>query len=418
MAALLVRPDLWLLFTGLFVAFTARNAYRPFKPSVTLGTVCFFIGWLTAELAMHHVVLQAIFVTMLVYLGGLEQPTGYVGLALYAASWAALLRLHQRGHLALDVTRSAFAAVNVPNEALLRPNVRLLEAARPFALSRPDVTCVRGVVHHEADGVRLRADVFHRKDMPKNAPVVVYVHGGAWVIGFKQYQGLPILHRLAAAGFVCVSVDYRLSPVATFPDHLVDVKRGIAWAKAHAAEYGGDPRFVALCGNSAGAHLAALAALTFDDASLQPGFEDADTRVDACVALYGVYDVTNRFGHWPGPGILPFWEKVVAKARIAERPELFALASPIDHVREDAPPFFLVHGTRDSLVPVEESRRFADALRAKSRAEVVLAEIEDAQHAFEIFHSVRGRYTVQAIAHFVEVIAGRAKRDSGVSSAA
>jgi acetyl esterase/lipase len=357
-------------------------------------------------------------VTALVYAGGLEHTPGYVGLGLYVASWGALLKLHQRGHLALDVTRNAFALANVPNEALLKPNVRLMQAARPFSFAHPDVSCVRGVLHHEGDGYALRADVFHRRDMPKNAPVIVYVHGGGWVIGFKKYQGLPLMHRLAELGFVCISIDYRLSPTATFPDHLIDVKRGIAWAKKNAATYGGDPSFVGICGNSAGAHLAALAALTWDDTSLQPGFETDDTRVDACVALYGVYDVTNRFGHWPGLGILPFWENVVAKKKLATHPEIFALSSPIDQVRPDAPPFFLLHGKRDSLVPIKESRRFAEALRATSSSEVLLAEIDDAQHAFEIFHSVRGRYAIQAVAHFLDVVAKRRMSAAEVASAA
>jgi acetyl esterase/lipase len=418
LSELVTRTDLWLLVTSIFVAFTARNAYRPFRPTVSLGTVCFFIGWLTSELAVHHVVIQALFVGCLVYEGALEHAPGFLGLAIYAVSWGALLRLHNRGHLALEATRKAFAEGNVPNESLLRPNVRLVEAARPFTFGHPDVVRVRNVLHHQGEGYALRADVFHRKDLPQNAPVVVYVHGGGWIVGFKRYQGLPLMHRLAAEGFVCVSIDYRLSPVATFPDHLIDVKRGIAWAKKNAAQYGGDPGFVAVCGNSAGAHLAALAALTWDNAALQPGFEDDDTRVDACVALYGVYDVTNRFKHWPGQGLLPFWENVIAKKKRATHPEVFSLASPIDQIRPDAPPFFLMHGTRDSLVPISESRRFAKALRETSKAEVLLAEIDDAQHAFEIFHSVRGRYAVQAVACFCDAIAKRAKGSREVASAA
>src|SRR5690606_24162223 len=119
----------------------------------------------------------------------------------------------------------------------------------------------------------------------------------------KEYQALPLLNRLASQGWVCMSFDYRLSPRATFPDQLVDTKRAIAWAKANAARFGGDADFVAISGNSAGAHLASLAALTWDDPQYQPGFEDADTSVRACVSLYGVYDLMNRHEQWPGDWI-------------------------------------------------------------------------------------------------------------------
>ena len=102
--------------------------------------------------------------------------------------------------------------------------------------------------------------------------------------------------HLAERGWVCVAVNYRLSPRGTWPDHIVDVKRAIAWVKAHIAEYGGDPDFVAITGGSAGGHLSSLAALTPNVAGFQPGFEDADTSVQAAVPFYGVYDFTNRDG--------------------------------------------------------------------------------------------------------------------------
>ena len=113
----------------------------------------------------------------------------------------------------------------------------------------------------------------NREDKPSNAPVLVFVHGGGWILGFKEFQALPMLNRMAAEGWVCISIDYRLSPKATFPDHIADVNRGIVWAKAHAHQWGGDPSFVAISGNSAGGHLAALAALTWDEPGFKPGLQ-------------------------------------------------------------------------------------------------------------------------------------------------
>ena len=98
--------------------------------------------------------------------------------------------------------------------------------------------------------------------------------------------------ELARRGWVCVTINYRLSPKATWPEHIVDCKMAVAWVREHIAEYGGDPGFVCVSGGSAGGHLSALLALTPGDPAFQPGFEETDTHVDACVPVYGVYDMT------------------------------------------------------------------------------------------------------------------------------
>lgn len=407
---LFARPDLWLLLSAIPAALAARNAVRSFKPNVAAGAGFFFAGWITTELALQHVAIQVVWVALWVDHGALRGWPGWVGLAMFAAGWVSLVRLHQRGHLAVLATKSAFHTVGLPHHPLVRGRLPLLHVVNPFWHRHRKVRRLRNRPIFQGDGYTLHADVFHRRDLPPGAPVLVYVHGGGWVIGYKKHQGLPLLTRMAAAGWVCMSVDYRLSPRATFPDHLIDVKRGIAWAREHAHEWGGDPRFLAICGNSAGAHLSSLAALTPGQAALQPGFEAADTHVDALVGLYGVYDLTNRFGHWPGDGIKPLWEKLVAKKTREEAPALYRAASPIDQVNRRAPPTLLIHGTNDTLAPTEESRRFAHALRAVSDQPVLLAEIDGAQHAFEIFHSVRGRYAVDAIAHFLNLMRDRAER--------
>ncbi len=82
--------------------------------------------------------------------------------------------------------------------------------------------------------------------------MLVYIHGGAWVIGDKRQQGIPMMHELVQRGWVCVSINYRLSPRATWPAHIVDCKRAVAWVRQHIAEYGGDPGFIAVSGGSAG----------------------------------------------------------------------------------------------------------------------------------------------------------------------
>jgi acetyl esterase/lipase len=246
---------------------------------------------------------------------------------------------------------------------------------------------------------------------------MVYIHGGAWIIGDKREQGLPMLYELARRGWVCVTINYRLSPKATWPDHIVDCKMAMAWVREHIGEYGGDPRFVAVSGGSAGGHLSALVALTPGDPSFQPGFEDADTSVDACVPVYGVYDMTcqsapddSRHVVVYNKGLLHLLERRVFKCRYEEDPTRFELASPLYRVNADAPPFFVLHGTNDTLVPVEEARRFVSALREVSPSPVAYAELPRAQHAFDVLASPRPAHAIAGIVRFLEDI--RRKRVS------
>jgi acetyl esterase/lipase len=199
---------------------------------------------------------------------------------------------------------------------------------------------------------------------------------------------------------VCVSVNYRLGPRATWPDMIVDVKRAVAWVKEHIAEYGGDPEFVAITGGSAGGHLTALHALTAPDRRWQPGFEDVDTTVAAAVPLYGVYDWTDP----ADAGLVRLVEERVVKRTLAEAPEEFRNASPRHAITPDAPPFFVLHGDHDSLVSVRGARRFVGELRAASTSPVAYAEIPGAQHAFEIFGTRRAHAAAEAIERFLGIV--------------
>src|SRR5207245_2889745 len=201
--------------------------------------------------------------------------------------------------------------------------------------------------------------------------------------------------------WVCVAADYRLSPSATFPDHLIDLKRAVAWIREHGALYGADPDFLIVTGGSAGAHLAALVALTPNAPEYQPGFEGVDTAVDGCVAFYGVYDFTDRHGLWPDNGLRRLLERRVLKVPFASAPGVYEKASPLSRLRPDAPPFLVLHGTHDTLVPIEEARRFCDAFRRVVRAPLVYAELPGAQPAFEIFPSVRTTFVLPGVERFL-----------------
>ncbi|HME46659.1 alpha/beta hydrolase [Mycobacterium sp.] len=254
-----------------------------------------------------------------------------------------------------------------------------------------------------------RLDIWRRPDVDQagNAPVLLQVPGGAWTTGNKRGQAHPLMSHLAELGWICVAINYRHSPRNTWPDHIVDVKRAISWLKAHIGGYGGDPDFIAITGGSAGGHLSALAAVTPNDPHFQPGFEKADTRVQAAVPFYGVYDFT-RVDDAMHPMMLPLLERMVVKQPQTTALSSYISASPVTHVRADAPPFFVLHGSNDSLVPVEQSRLFVDRLRDVSTQPVVYAELPLAQHAFDIFGSARAAHAAVAVGQFLaEVYATR-----------
>jgi acetyl esterase/lipase len=258
-------------------------------------------------------------------------------------------------------------------------------------------------VSYGPHGKRNRLDIWASEDLKPGAkaPVLIQVPGGAWVTGDTKNQAYPLMDRLRTAGWVCVPISYRLSPRATWPDHIVDVKRAIAWVKEHISEYGGDPDFIVITGGSAGGHLSSLAALTANQPVFQPGFEEADTSVRAAVPFYGAYNLSD----WDGKGgparTISFFERVMFKVSMQDEPELWRQASPVNWVHAEAPPMMLIHGTNDSLVPVGVARRMTDELRRTSRQAVVYAELPYAQHAFDIYASLRTRYTVRAVERFL-----------------
>jgi acetyl esterase/lipase len=191
-------------------------------------------------------------------------------------------------------------------------------------------------------------DIWGRGDRQEAgpAPVLVQVPGGGYVVGNKRGQAYPLMSHLAERGWLCVSLSYRLAPKAPWPAPIVDVKRALAWVHAHIGEYGGDPEFVAVTGGSAGAQLAALAALTPGAPDFQPGFEDADTSVQAAVPFYGVYDWTPP-ASWPAMNAYLLQFGVMTRSYAEDR-ALYEAASPAHRVHADPPPFFLLPAQRRS----------------------------------------------------------------------
>ncbi len=412
-------PDAFLIVT-LIGALAVTLAYRPIRRE-PFTILSFVSGWVAGELAFQNILWQMIATAIFISLGALQGWAGWLGLAVAVVDWVGLLGLGIAGRRAAGVTAGALdevrtAAFPVPTEPTAPTWGRWWRVTRaiPFKSRAVQTTCN---IDYWGDGIRRhRLDVYHsRPSRPEKAPVMVYIHGGAWMIGDKREQGKPMMYELVARGWVCVAVNYRLSPKATWPDHIVDAKRAVAWVKEHIAEYGGDPSFVAVSGGSAGGHLCALLALSEGDPAFQPGFEGADTAVQACVPFYGVMDMTGspegsgRFG----PGLLEMLERTVMKTKQSEHPEVFRDASPTFRVRPDAPPFFVLQGVNDTLVPVETARTFVERLRAVSEEPVAYAELPLAQHAFDVLASLRCQATTSAVADFLEGARVAATPDGG-----
>ncbi|HWD04950.1 MAG TPA: alpha/beta hydrolase [Amycolatopsis sp.] len=365
----------------------------------------FFAGWLTGELAPHLLALTAADAVQHVVRHGLGSRATKTGLAFATLSAAGLGALVASAQNARGEVESALTEALGPDYShepadLATPWLRL---ALPFRARERDVVRERNIAYAEG-GKRFLLDVYRPAKPVTGAPVLLQIHGGAWTIGNKDEQGLPLMYHLARLGWVCVAINYPLAPANRWPAHVVAAKRALVWIREHVEDYGGDPAFIAVTGGSAGGHLAALLALSQNDPALQPGFPEGDTSVQACVPLYGVYDIAATSGAESSRYRL---ELLARRVFAADRDpvrylEDYLAASPLDRISEDAPPFFVIHGSHDSLVPVAEAREFVRRLRSASAEPVAYAELAGAQHAFDVFTSIRSAHVVRGVARFLD----------------
>jgi len=345
-----------------------------------------------------------------VALGALDGGLGIAVVAVLALAASRFAWLAWQSLISARGVREVLAEIELPAAEARSHFPRSQLVVPPLMLWPRGVVHRRGIEFARPEGSRpLHLDAY-LPSAPAEGPMpaIVQVHGGGWIVGSRSEQGIPLLNYLAQHGWAGFNIDYRLSPQATFPDHVVDVKRAIAWVREHAAEFGADPDFICLTGGSAGGHLCALAALTADDPSLQPGFEDADTSVAAAVPFYGVYDLTDAEGIYYSELLEWVLEQLVFKARLEDEPERFRASSPTWRVHAGAPPFCVLHGERDTLVPVGDARRFVAELRAVSREPVVYAELAGAEHAFDMLPSIRTARVVETIERFLATVRERA----------
>lgn len=251
----------------------------------------------------------------------------------------------------------------------------------------PDTSPVRvieDVPFATVDGHELQADIYLPETPPEPPPVVVYLHGGGWRVGDHKMDADVVGRPLASRGLAIVSVDYRLSDVASFPDQLHDAKAAVRWVRAKASNYGWDANRVATAGASSGGHLAGLLGLTAGNAELEGEVgdnTDQDSSVGAAVLYFPVVDPAQwdheSFNRGPQPppdtfaGRYPFWPPPARAALLlgVDDAEVAAgenaRASVLSYVNaENPPPFLTLHGDADTAVFMTHSKQLHAALKA------------------------------------------------------
>ena len=392
--------SLALIFAGVTALFPARRG--------VLAALAYPVGWIAGELCYYALILEVALVT-------------YYALADHPVTWRLEVVL---------VLAGVSAALNLVLVGALARAQRVVARAlssheRPLYVSRREdrfSTWWRDAVllslhprslHLSANIAygphrRQRLDLWRTTTTPKSAPVMLYLHGGAWTFGDKREQGRPMLHEFVARGWIVVSANYRLAPRDPWPAQIEDVTRALAWVKKNVAAYGGDPSRVVVAGGSAGGHLAALLALSSDEPAWRPAdvVGVSDWRVAGAIPLYGVLEMTGDERHWRGLGA---GIRALLEGRIVQRPfegheDLYHSLSPLHRIHEAAPPFLVIQGAVDTLVDVNVARGFVARFREVALAPIYYVELPLTQHAFDVTASPRTSATTRAALAFAESV--------------
>jgi acetyl esterase/lipase len=262
-------------------------------------------------------------------------------------------------------------------------------AQRPAAPKAPDeVEYLPDITYTKAGGVELQLDIAMPKEGAGPFPAIVCVHGGGWHSGSRKSY-TPVIWECAKRGYVGVTVSYRFAPQHKFPAQIEDVKAAVRWLRANAAKYKIDPDRIGATGGSAGGHLVGLLGVTSKEDKLEGngGHLDQSSRVQAVAPMFGGFDLTVAWEHAPKqPPLEAAYLRKVGEDLIgglpSAKPDVWKAASPITYVTKDDPPFLLIHGTADTLVPLEQSELMEKKLK-ESGVPVELMRVQGAGHGFK-----------------------------------
>jgi acetyl esterase/lipase len=274
----------------------------------------------------------------------------------------------------IDRTGSAFVRADSPRPHLSHAGsdgFALLVASQSSIVDRDVTYCV-------ADGVPLKMDIYHPSNSGGPAPVAMYVHGGGWTGGDKRAgAGSLDITELVGRGYLVVAINYRLAPQYKFPAMIEDCKCAVRFLRANASRYDLDPDRIGAWGGSAGGHLVSLMGLADASAGFEGsgGYAEESSRVQAVVDMFGPTDLAVLFR---GGGTSTM-ERVFGTTD--RNSEIVRRASPVAWVSRDDPPFLILHGELDDVVPPNQSQLLYGRLIAAG-VPATLVMVENAGHGF------------------------------------
>jgi acetyl esterase/lipase len=278
--------------------------------------------------------------------------------------------------LALLAAVAACGQQTTPRTAVTPAQSDELQGKRPPPFQPPPgVTVDRNIVYTSGDQMPQALDLFRPVSAAGSRPAVVFLHGGGWSAGSKNDFQRQAAY-LATRGYVCISVNYRLSQQAPWPAALEDAKAAVRWLRANAATYGLDPKRIAAAGGSAGGQLAALLGTTAGVKTMEgdrgsPGFSSA---VQAVVAFNPLTDFFSAQEETKSPEAVTKQVSAYLGGTMDKLPEIYMQASPIAHVGPASAPFLFLHGDSDTTLPYSQSTEMQSALQAVGvRAELYTA---------------------------------------------
>ncbi|MBI3952209.1 MAG: alpha/beta hydrolase [Acidobacteria bacterium] len=303
-----------------------------------------------------------------------------------AAIWAAYEQMvaYAAAHWRVVTSEDIVALARAEQDNSAAANLPLLAGAHGRApLQWPENVAQGGRVDRDAtyciaDGVALKMDIYYPMNASGPAPVAMYVHGGGWASGDKsQGAGVRDIPELVARGYLVAAINYRLAPQYKFPAMIEDCKCAVRFLHANAARYNLNPDRIGAWGGSAGGHLVSLLGLTDASARFEgsSGYTDQSSRVQAVVDMFGPTDLTVLF-NGANPRTL---ERVFGTTDRSS--ETVKRASPVTWVSSDDPPFLILHGELDDLVPPSQSQLLYDRLIAAG-VPATLVLVKNAGHGF------------------------------------
>ncbi|KAI8149205.1 Alpha/Beta hydrolase protein [Fennellomyces sp. T-0311] len=411
---------LTVVFFGLLsvVAFNKQISQQIFEGSAYLRRFLIMTDVLAStlsELPLHLIVLKFVILKLTQLLGGFGYTLAWllkpvdllsmVGLGLlFAESWKedAVVEEAIKDLAGGDPVDSVESIMSLgylkrianptwtPRDIVLYPNIGYA--------TNEEITEAIALTNDYDQPRKMSLDIYKWTKAPKSSglrPVLVHIHGGAWRVGSKNFLYPHEKTLLTEDNWIVVNIGYRLAPKNPYPTHLIDVKRALRYIKRCISVFGGDPNFIVLSGDSAGGHLAAMAALTANEPEYQPGFEDADTTVKGVISINGVLDIHSD--HTRG---LYFTRRVAMKDTIDTA--FLSKHSPVDLVDKAKQtgklvPFLVVTGDRDAVVDCSIGKRFKhvydQAIGEKAvSSSCTLVQLPAAHHICHLSWSPRGIY--------------------------